>query len=137
LSGLPGRELSADGVRVVTAGRGSAVIECDGAQLTFRRDGFSCVEAVRVGSGGESTPVARFRSVPKPTMPDSFVEIDPGVSRAELTIVAVGMASGVVLLVRRLARLAVANWLFPWQRPVFVVPRSMREHWLTEVLPGQ
>lgn len=128
-----GVALSSDGVWIVEAARGRALLELGDARMAFRRRGLTTVVASRPSDTAQS-PVAVFRSVPRPAARSSFIEIDPAVSSEELAILAVAMASGTVLLLRPLARLALMYWQFSWQRPA-LTPARRREQWAADVAP--
>lgn len=119
----------ADGIRVVRSQRRLVVIESSEVSLSFRRVGLTVVEAARAD---DSRTVARFRALPSPRQPRCFIEIDPGLTPDEQSIAIVAMASGVVLMLRPLPQLAVANWPFAWQRPVLAGERTQRR-WLREI----
>lgn len=120
---LTGAVLS-NGLRVVQSDRRSATVEQGFAQLRFVRTGLTTVTAFR--KDGEE-PIAVFRSVPLPSAKGSFVAMSPTATHDEVTICAVALASGVVLLLRPFSRIGVVHWPFAWQRPVPPWARSSRQ----------
>ena len=125
LRSLVGAELS-KGVRLVAARKHSAIAEYGNSRLSLQRAGLTGVVVTNVDDG---RTVARLRSIPNTRSLKSFLEVDRIATAEEVSIVVVAMASGIVLMLRPLARFAVVHWPFAWQRPV-LSRHATRRRWM-------